>query len=977
MPIEFPPFRLDPADARLSRGAAAIALRPKTFAVLQYLAERPGQLVTKRELLDAVWADINVTDGALKVCIREVRKALEDSAQQPKYIATEHRRGYRFIAATTGAAAHPRVAGVGVQPAAPFIGRDAEVLRLGDHWQQALSGRRQVVFITGEPGIGKTTLVEALLATIRTASRDAWVARGQCIEQYGAAEAFLPILEGLGRLCRQPGGERLVALLRAYAPSWLLQLPGLIPANDRAALQREYSGTSRKRMLRELVVGLEAVTADTPLVLVLEDLHWSDVSTLEVIAALARRVEPARLLVLGSYRAVDATSTDFPLQAIAHELLLHRQCAELSLGGFGEAAVSAYLAIRFGGRNLAPTLAPLIYECTDGNPLFMVNVADHLVARGLIAPDGDEWRLQAPLREVEHAVPQSLRHMLQTLLDALPPAELRVLEIASVAGVEFSGKGLTAALARSGDDVEARCRQLVRRRRFLRSLGSSEWPDNTLGARYAFTHALYQDVLYTRIPPARRRRLHQQIGERLEAGYRERTAEIAAELAMHFERARDTTRAIRYCRQAAQNALQRHASQEAIAQLTNALDLLSTEPATAERDQQELDLRILLGIPLLNTKGFAAPDVERTYARALALCRRLGERPRLFSVIEGLHSFYAIRGDIPTAYDLARQMLRQAESTQDPTQLIEAHHTMGCSEFFRAVHPAARSHLETAIALYGVEPRATAFHHSGHDPKVCCLCHLGLTLWFAGYADQGLQRIQQAVACADALRHPESVALARMMAAWLHLLRGETSQSKIFADATLALAREHGLAYWAAVATMFRGTTTVARGDATGGLEQLRSGFAGAAAIGVGKVQYLAMLADSNARCGRANDGLAAVAEALETIARTGERYLEAELLRLKGELLLQAGSRDDPARAADAEACFRQALAVARRQGARILELRSARSLSRLWRNRGRASSARRLLTDVYRWFTEGFETADLRVVAALLRDGCGVEES
>ncbi len=980
--IGFGPFRLDPENADLSRGGEPVALRPKTYSVLLYLAERPGRLVTKDELLDAVWPDIEVGDGALKVCMAELRKALGDSAHAPTFIETVHRRGYRFIAKTSAKNSDEwRVTsdeqGIGdtsglvthhlsLVTAVRLVGREGELADLQAAMRRAMGGQRQIIFVTGEPGIGKTTVVEAFLDRAVRAHGGLWVARGQCVEQYGTAEAYLPVLEGLARLCRQPGGERVVTLLREHAPSWLMQLPGLLRAADREALQREYAGGSRERMLRELVVGLEALTADTPMVLVLEDLHWSDHSTRELLAALARRQESVRLLVLGTYRPADM------LAAAVQELKVHRQCAEVALPGLSADAVAAYLATRFPDSSFAEDLAPLIHRSTDGNPLFMVNATDHLVAHGMIGRSAGTWVLQVDLAAVAREVPHSLRQMIQTQLGALSPPALRLLEAASAVGVEFSAPAVAAALEDTAHAVEDSCTALVQQG-LLRRNGEDECPDAGAAARYAFTHELYQTALYERLTPARRARLHRSIGGRLETGYGNRTADIAAELAMHFERAHDHPRAITYYRQAGTSAVQRHAYHEAIVQLTRALDLLESEPGTPERDARELELQVSLGVPQLNTKGFAAPEVERTYARALQLCRRIGETPQLFQVLEGLHSFYAVRGDLPTAYDLAQQLLRLGTSTGESVQLLEAHHTLGCSEFWRGDLPASRAHFDAAIALYDPQQSATAFQQSGHDPKVCCLSNLGVTLWFAGYADQGLQRAQEAVAWAETLRHPDSLALARAVVAWVHLLRGENQRAQKSADATVELAREHGLPYWGAQATILRGSALARQGDATEGEKQLRRGLSGYESMGAGvaRTEYLALRADLCARAGRHADGLQALDAALGVVSRQGERYLEAELLRLQGELLLQSGSTATPTTAhpsSEAEDCFRGALDIARRQQAKALELRAARSLSRLWSRCGQREQARQMLADVYAWFSEGFDTTDLRQARTLL---------
>jgi DNA-binding winged helix-turn-helix (wHTH) protein len=353
----FPPFRLDLVNQRLWRDGQEIPLRQKTFAVLRYLVEHPDHLVTKEALLDAVWAETSVSDVAPGVCIQELRRALGEERQTPRFIVTVHRRGYRFIAPLTTpqlvqssrfkVQSPNQSPAISTQhPAPTLVGRETELSQLHRWLETALEGQRQIVFVTGEPGIGKTTLVNTFLEQI-AADEQVWLGRGQCIEHYGAGEAYLPVLEALGRLCREPGGERLIELLAQQAPTWLVQMPALLSAAELEALQRKVLGATQGRMLREMAEAVEALTAERALVLWLEDLQWSDVSTLEWLSALARRRERARLLVIGAYRSVDVIVREHPLKAVKQELQLHGRCEELPLACLTEAAVAEYLAVKF------------------------------------------------------------------------------------------------------------------------------------------------------------------------------------------------------------------------------------------------------------------------------------------------------------------------------------------------------------------------------------------------------------------------------------------------------------------------------------------------------------------------------------------------------------------------------------------------------------------------------------------------------
>ena len=613
--IVFGKFRLDLVNECLWCESRAIAIPPKEFAVLLYLVRNPGRLVTKDELIEAVWPETNVTDGVLKVSIRKIRATLDDDPKSPQFIETAHRRGYRFIGqiankgvdekagerkkerdtARLPALAPYRLSGAyrlsdltSPSSAKGMVGREATLARLQDWSRRAFSGERQVVFVTGEAGIGKTTLVEAFLKRVADDPK-IWVAQGQCLEQYGAGEAYLPVLEAVSRLCQEPGRERMVELLRRHAPTWLQQMPWLMGDADREFLHREVLGATRERMMREMAEALEALTSETPLALVLEDLHWSDYSTLDLVSYLARRRKPARLLLVATYRPVEVTLSEHPLKGVKQELQSHQQCKELPLEYLSQGAISEYLTRRFPQQEFPAEFAALLRHRTEGNPFFLVNAVDYLQAEGLIAEFDGQWRLTTALAELEVGVPENIRQMIEKQIERLDREQQRVLEVAAVAGAEFPAAAIAVGLEQGLAQVEEHCEELERRHQFLRATGVSALPNGIVTARYGFIHALYQEVLYHRVAAGRRVRLHQLIGERGEEVYGERSGEVAAELAMHFEQGRDYRRAVKYLRQAAQNHSLRYANREAIAYFSRALDLVERWPE-AERAEARIEM---------------------------------------------------------------------------------------------------------------------------------------------------------------------------------------------------------------------------------------------------------------------------------------------------------------------------------------------------------------------------------------------------
>ena len=520
----FGPFQLDTATGCLWRGEDLVELTPKPAALLRHLVMHAGQVVNKDDLLDAVWPETAVSEGVLKTNMGVIRQLLGETARTPQYIATVRGRGYRFIAPVTPVA--PPLA-ADEAPALPLarlagqgrmIGREAEIAWLHEQFEQARQGRRRLVWLTGEPGIGKTTLADAF--TSQAASDAVWVARGQCIEQYGAGEPYLPLLEALAALAKGPDGAQVIDVLYRHAPSWLLQLPALAPPDDIDKLQRLASRATPVRMLRELAEAIEALTAERALILVLEDLHWGDRSTLDWLAFAARRREPAQLLILGTYRPAEAIVQDYSIRPIARELTRQGLSAECLLAYLQEPDVAAYLAHRFGGEVEAPPgFAGLLSQRTGGNPFFLAAMVDELVHQKRLAPQNGAWRLQVSLEALSGMTPESIQHLIEDQFEQLPGPDQELVSMASVAGLSFSALSLAPADDAARDDADMRLASLARQRRFIQTREPESWPDGSVVDGYQFIHGLHQEILYHRLTLAQRVRWHRRIGERLEAGY--------------------------------------------------------------------------------------------------------------------------------------------------------------------------------------------------------------------------------------------------------------------------------------------------------------------------------------------------------------------------------------------------------------------------------------------------------------------------
>jgi predicted ATPase len=439
---------------------------------------------------------------------------------------------------------------------------------------------------------------------------------------------------------------------------------------------------------------------------------------------------------------------------------------------------------------------------------------------------------------------------------------------------------------------------------------------------------------------------------------------------MHFERGQDSRRAVAYLRHAADNALRRHANTEAIHHLTKGLTLLETLPDTPERSQQELDLLIALGPALMAAKGYGALEVEHTYAQALQLCQQAGNTPRLFPTLVGLRRFYLLRAELQTARTLCERLLNMAQQVQDPALLLEAHWGLGVTLCFLGEFASSRQHSECGVALYDTQQHRAHALLYGDDPGVGCLSYAALALWFLGYADQALERIHAALTLAQKLSHPFSLAYVLGAAAWLHQYRREPQATYTYGEAKIALSQARGFPMRQAQGTILRGWALAAQGQREEGIAQIHQGLAAFRTTGgeLNRTYYLALLAEVYGQGGQVDEGLRALTEALAGVQSGRERWWEAELYRLKGETLLaQAGTTQ---KCAEAAQYFHVALETARHQQAKSLELRAATSLSRLWQQQGKRDAARQLLAEIYGWFTEGFDTADLCEARALLAE-------
>ena len=880
--------------------------------------------------------------------LRELGLRPGDATRELERRILEHDRTLRASAAAPAPVPPPVAAPAETGGAAAPVGRERELARLQLALAAAAGGRRAAVMVRGEPGVGKSTLVDAFLA-----GTDALVGLGQCLGHRGPGEPYMPVLEALGALARGPAGETVVATLAQRAPTWLVELPWLLDDGPEAeGVRHRAQGATRARMLREALEALDAIGTTAPVALVLEDLHWADDSTLDLLAALLRRRDPARLLVLGTYRP----EGEPPIATLVHDLDVRGLCEELPLPRLDSGAVAAYLRERFPAADPPAELAVVLGRRTGGNPLFMRNLLDHWLADGTLVDEGGAVRLTRPADTLEAGVPPTLRAHIRDQLERLSPDDAEVLGAASVAGRAFSADTLAAALGRDRDAVEARCGALADRTPLI------ERRDDGL----RFPHDLHREVLYELLPTDARARLHARVGAHLAETYGPAAAELAAELGFHFMAGRDPERALRFLRIAAERALGRNAHAEGIRHLRAALDAAAALTDGSERTRTEVELLSSLGQALVATGGWSAEEAEASLLRARDLAARLSDNEPLVSVLLALSTLYELRGEFGRAHAMADECQRLAPSGQDE-HALESTELLACNLFHQGSFARALEYADRGVALFeaGVPGGYSTFPATlGDNAGVSCHDWAGLALWFLGHPDSALARATHALELARDPSRAYSLATARAQMAVVHQCRREPEAVVEWADATIAKAQQLGYVYREAMGRVFRGWSLALLGDPGQGIRELTAGLAQSRATGarMDDPHYLALLAEAYLRGGDPEAGLAAAGEALELARRERSLFYEPELLRLLGALHAVNGD------AVTAEACVRQGLARARDQGSATLELRIATDLARLLPDPAGAAEARAAVAAVHARFTEGFGTRDLREAAALL---------
>ncbi len=957
--LQFGPFRLQGRNGPLLRNAAEIKLQPKALAALWTLLRQAGEVVTKAALMDAVWPGVVVGDDALTFQVQALRRALEDDPKTPRYILTVHRIGFRFAAAVTSGADALAADPPQAEAADAFVGRMIEIDALHASLDKACQGRRQIVFVTGEAGIGKTTLVSAFLAQARRRHPTALIGRGQCIEHQGPVEAYLPVLDALGNLLRQAADDRPIEVLKRMAPGWLLQLPALMQADESAALKRQAQGASQVRVLRELAEALEHMSIQQPVLLVLEDLHWGDTATLDLLAMLGHRPQTAQLLIVATYRPVDAILAEHPVRAVQLRLKAARQASELLLGYLDADAVADYLQQRTGTPQVSLALIRTLHTRSGGHPLFLAQIFDYLTTQG--------QDLSASLATLETTLPQGLRDLIALQLAQLGPDEQMLLEVASVVGMDFAAALVAACTGIPVEAVERCCDHLARQGQFIRDHGLAIWPDGTSSGRYRFRHVLYEQALLQTLASGRRARLHRQIGDQLEAGYGERSREIAGELANHYERAAAADKTVRYCIALAGIALERTAPDEVRIQTQRGLDWLASVPVGGGRDEYELALRTAAARSLQAQFGNHCREAMAHLSVVEGLTDSVRDPALLQPALTARWLSAHFQGRYETALAHATTVKNLGQALAQP-QLQSAGHAWAS----HSLHITGRHREAEEEALQGMQQADLALRQRpgllAVEPGCAAQTAYALTRWYLGFPDQALQAAQAVCAGTALIGNPYAQCL--MLSNGLGnilLFRRDWAALQVLSSEAIALSEKCGHDDGLLLATQHGLIARCMLGDGDDALPSLLAMMDRERASGCMTRNLIAgyvHAAEGAMLIGQLELAQHANASAVALIDRYGRRAWEPEIWRVRATLLIAQG----PDQFQEAEACLQRSLDISRERRGRSLELRAALCLAQLWIAQDRASDALALIQPQHARCAEGFDTLDLKAAGKLI---------
>jgi predicted ATPase len=844
------------------------------------------------------------------------------------------------------------------------VGRDLEMDALLHEFERADRGNGRLVMLSAEAGVGKTTLLEAFVRLLEDRGEVVRIGRGRCSERLAGSEAYLPVLEVLDSLQRNEKHGSLSRLIRALAPSWYVQI--MPPSKNDSSAARLAADTaigSPERLKREIAALLEEVSRMHPVVLCFDDLHWADPSTTDLIGYLAHRLDQMRLLIIVTCRPSELAQVKHPFLPLKLDLTARGACREIVPGHLDEGAIGRYLTLQFADHAFPRGFAAVIHQRTEGHPLFVVDLLRDLRRRQILRQQDGKWVMAEDLAALERTLPESVRSLVQRKIDALDDSDRRLLGAAAVQGLDFDSAVLAAVLERPEEEIEDRLERLEREHALVRFVDEQD-SKRQLTLRYRFAHHVYHNAFDRSLRATRRAALSRAIAQQLIGRLGGKPCDCAADIALLLESARENVRAAEYWNQAAQAAARLYAHDETERLATRGLALLEGEPDSTQKAAAEVALQMTYGLSVKTSRGYAVPEVGRAYARARELCRQIDDPSRVVPVLVGLAAHHVVSGEITTSRDVALEMLDLFNRLGDPNLQMLGQWSLGAALFHLGELEVGHEHLARGMELYQPEFHKPRIWETGIDPGIFCRCELGRTLSMRGFPDQGLRCVQQAVADARALEHPQPLAFALLFRTMLHLARREPAQVLGVFDELSALCRAHGIAQELQWCAPLRGRALVELGQIDQGIAELKSGLEAHTLTRSALLRpyYFVLYAGGFLRAHRLDEAQAALDESRAVADATEQHVYDAEHRRLEAEVLLARGDYDGT------ERTYKEALQIAGSQGARWLELRASRGYASFLLGQSRPDEARDVL-GICETITEGRDLHDFVYAEALLR--------
>jgi serine/threonine protein kinase/predicted ATPase len=896
-----------------------------------------------------------------------------------------------------------------------FVAREQELEKLSRFLEISLSKKGRVAFVTGEAGSGKTALIQEFAHRAQEEYSDLIVAAGKCNAHTGIGDPYLPFREALGMLSGEVedrwaagslskdqatrlwnllhltvqaivetgpdlidtfiSGAELVSRAKAYSSqrtNWVGKLEKLV---ERKTLLPPDAMLQQSNLFQQYSRVLLTAAREQPLLLVLDDLQWADAGSISLLFHLGQEVKGSKILLLGSYRPEDVAQgrggERHPLEGVVNELQRDFGEFEVELSkAEGRSFLDAFLDTE--PNKLGAKFRDTFFHQTRGHPLFTIEMLRSMQEQGMLIEDKKGCWVEGMELDWE-ALPAKIDAVIGERIGRLEVRLQELLTVASVEGGDFTSDVLAMVRKEEVREVIHLLSSELDKKHHLVSAKGIRRMDGQRLSIYTFQHILFQRYLYNSLDKVERSHLHEEVGTALESLYGEQSEEIAVQLTRHFQEAGLVAKAVEYLQKAGNKAVRLSANEEAISHYNKGLKVLKALPDSPERAHQELALLLGLRAPLTATRGYASSELGRVVTQSEELCKQIGESPQLFHAVVGLQAFYLARGETKKAYKLAKQLVSLSQSSQDSIQVMMANWFLGLTLLYLGEFSSARASLDQVVNSYDPQQHGFLAYFISQDAGASCLSWLGWALWFLGYPDQAMKRCKEALVLAKKLDHPFTLAFTHGIAGslFLNLLR-EFQKVKEHNEVAFKLGKREGYGLFQAVEPLFRGMERSLEVNIEEGINLMWQGLNAYRSLGTGMQlhHYLGLLAELCERGGKIKEGLEAVAEGLEDVNKSGEGYYEAELYRIKGELALKKSGVQDKTKQDEAERCFRQAIDISRSQKAKSWELRAVMSLSRLLRKQDKKPEARQMLAEVYGWFTEGFDTPDLKEAKALLKE-------